>query len=247
MWAGAWLYLSGSAGRLQDAARSAFHQASAGYGFAVSDVLVEGRKNADPDVLLGLVGVERGDPIFAFNPDAARKKLEQVAWIESARVERHLPGQVYVSIRERQPFALWQHQGKLRLIDSKGMVITDVVKEMARFDRLPLIVGDGAPGQAAALFDLVNAEPQITERLEAAIYVGGRRWDLRMRNRVEVKLPEGDIALALRCLADAQERDGLLEKEVQAIDLREQGRIIVQTKPGAVQEYKASFKAGSAI
>lgn len=247
MWAGAWLYLSGSAGRLQESAQQAFQQASAAHGFAVSDVLVEGRKNADPEVLLGLLGVERGDPIFSFDPDTAREKLEQVAWIESARVQRRLPGLVYVSITERQPFALWQHQGKLRLIDSKGTVITDVAKEMARFDSLPLIVGDGAPGQAGALFDLVNAEPLITERLAAAIYVGGRRWDLRLKNRAEVKLPEGDIALALRRLADAQERDGLLEKEVQAIDLREQGRIIVQTRPGAVQEYKASFKAGSAI
>ncbi len=247
MWVGAWLYLSGSAGRLQEATQVAFYQASAAHGFAVSDVLVEGRKNADPDVLLGLIGVGRGDPVFAFDPDAVKEKLERVAWIESARVERRLPGLIYVSIHEREPFALWQHQGKMRLIDSGGVVITDVAKEMARFDHLPLIVGDGAPGQAAALFDLVNAEPQITERLEAAIYVGGRRWDLRMRNRAEIKLPEGDIALALRRLADAQERDGLLEKDVQAIDLREQGRIIVQTRPGAVQEYKASFKAGSAI
>lgn len=247
MWVGAWVYLSGSFGRFEQSTRNAFHLASAAHGFAVSDVLVEGRKNADRDVLLGLLGVERGDAILAFDPDAARKKLEQVAWIESARVERRLPGVVYVSITERVPFALWQNQGKLRLVDAKGVMITDVAKEMARFDSLPLIVGDGAPEKAPALFDLINAEPQIIERLGAAIYVGGRRWDLRLKTGAEIKLPEGDVALALRRLADAQERDGLLGKDVQAIDLREGGRIIVQTKPGAVQEYKASFKAGSAI
>lgn len=247
MWAGAWLYLSGSVARAEAALVQSFYKVSAAHGFAVQDVLVEGRKNADPDVLLGLLDIERGDPVFAFDPAKARQNIERVAWIESVRVERRLPGVIYVALTERQPFALWQNQGKLRLIDSHGVVISDVEKEMARFRNLPLIVGEGAPEQARALFDLMNAEPAITERLEAAIYVGERRWDLKMKNSVSVRLPEADLALALRRLADAQERDSLLDKDVESIDLREENRIIIGVKSGAVQDYKASFRTGSAI
>ncbi|HEY8189583.1 MAG TPA: cell division protein FtsQ/DivIB [Micavibrio sp.] len=247
MWAGAWLYFSGSIERGQSALTRSFQDMTASHGFAVQNVLVEGRKNADPNVLMGLLGVGRGDPIFSFDLAKAQKDLEKVAWIEQARVERRLPDTVYVSIRERRPFALWQNQGKLRLIDEKGIVITDVAKEMARFRSLPLVVGDGAPEQAFSLFSLMNAEPSIMERLEASIYVGDRRWDLKLKNNIAVRLPEDDLPLALRRLAEAQERDGLLDKDIESIDLREQGRIVVRTKPGAVQDYKASYKTGSAI
>ncbi len=247
MWAGAWLYFSGTFGRGRDTLVHSFQQIASSNGFAVQDILVEGRRNADPNVLLGLLNIERGDPIFSFDLVSAQKNLEKISWIEEARVERRLPGTIYVSIRERRPFALWQNQGKLRLIDEKGVVITDIAKEMAQFRTLPLVVGDGAPDHASALFALVNAEPMIVERLESSIYVGNRRWDMKLKNNITVRLPENDTALALRRLAEAEERDGLLDKNIDSIDLREQGRIVVRTKPGAVQDYKASYKTGSAI
>jgi cell division protein FtsQ len=184
LWAGAWLTLSGTMGRMGDSLTQSFYQISADRGFIVRDVLVEGRKNADPQVLLGLLDVDRGDPVFAFDPVAARNALQQVPWIETVRVERRLPGVIYVSITERQPFALWQNQGKLRLIDPKGVVITDVAQDMARFRDLPLVVGEGAQKAAYDLFALLRAEPLLIERVEAAMYVGDRRWDLKLKNNL---------------------------------------------------------------
>ena len=248
VWAGAWLYWSGAFGRMGESVTEKFYAVTAENGFIVQDVLVKGRKNADPEVLLGLLNVERGTPIFAFNPDSAREQLERVTWIESARVERRLPGIIYVSIRERKPFALWQTEGKIRLIDSKGVVVSDVPAEMAKFSDLPLVVGDGAQTQAESLMSLVQSEPLIREQLDAAVLVGGRRWDMKLKTGTQVRLPDGDVALALRRLAEAQETDRLMDRaDIDSIDLTTEGRIVLKTRPGAVQDYKASFKAGSSI
>lgn len=239
--------MSGAAARMGVSIQNSFYEVSANHGFIVHDVLVEGRQNADPHILLGLLNVDRGDPIFAFDPRVAQAQLQKESWIESVRVERRLPGLIYVALKEREPFALWQNQGKLRLIDSKGIVITDVVSEMAKFQHLPLVVGDGAQMAALGLFNLMRAEPALMQRIEAATYVGERRWDLKLKNKIAVRLPEDDLALALRRLGEAQETDRLLDKELESIDLREDGRLVVRTRPGAVQDYQASFKAGSAI
>lgn len=208
---------------------------------------MEGRKNADPQVLLGLIDAERGDPIFAFDAEKTRMNLEQLSWIKSARVERRLPGIIYVAIEERQPYALWQHKGKLSLIDPDGNKITDVPAEMARFRKLPLVVGEGAPGHAKDLLSMIDAEPVIRERVESAIFVGGRRWDLKLRNGVEVNLPEDDIAPALRRMAGEQEAKGLFDRDVVSINLQDPDRIVIRNKAGTVQNYQASFKTGSAI
>lgn len=247
LWTGAWLYKSGTAQRWAENAAEKFYMVSTDHGFYVRDVLVEGRVNADPAVLLGLLNVGRGDPIFAFNPHSAREMLEKESWIKSARVERRLPGLVYVSITERVPYALWQHQGKVNLIDAEGFVLTDVKAEMARFSTLPLVVGSKAEVNAQQLLTLIRAEPEILKRLEAATYIGERRWDLKLKNGATVRLPEGDVSVSLRRLAEAQLTDRLLDKELESIDLRENNRLIVKTRPGTVQEYQANYSAEGAI
>jgi cell division protein FtsQ len=135
----------------------------------------------------------------------------------------------------------------VRLIDSNGVAITDDARAMARFAHLPLVVGEGAQNAARGLVMMLAAEPEIMKRIEAAIFVGGRRWDLKMKNNVTVRLPEADMGLSLRRLAEAQGADKLLEQDLESIDLREAGRLIVRTRPGMVQDYQASFKQGSAI
>ena len=126
-------------------------------------------------------------------------------------------------------------------------MITDSTEDMARFQSLPLVVGDGAAPAARHLLGLMQAEPLLMERLEAAVYVGGRRWDLKMKSGAMIRLPESDLALALRRLAGAQEQDRLIDGALESIDLREANRMIVRTRPGTVQDYQASFKTGSAI
>lgn len=56
-------------------------------------------------------------------------------------------------------------------------------------------------------------------------------------------MPESDLGLNLRRLAQVQEENGLLDQDITAVDMRESDRISIRTKPGQVQEYKASLKA----
>ena len=69
---------------------------------------------------------------------------------------------------------------------------------------LPLIVGDGAPEHAAeALFDLLGDAAGAADRVSAAVRVGERRWNLRLDNGIDVKLPEDGAGRAWRELARA--------------------------------------------
>ncbi|MCD8497673.1 MAG: FtsQ-type POTRA domain-containing protein [Alphaproteobacteria bacterium] len=84
------------------------YQASAEAGFSLKTVSVEGRVYADASTILNAIGIEEGQPLLAFDPDAAHKALEKLSWIKSAQVERRWPDTVYVNLVERQPLALWQ-------------------------------------------------------------------------------------------------------------------------------------------
>ncbi len=244
-WAGSWFWLSGNMEKTQNWMTAQGVEAGADMGFTVENVLVEGRNHTDADILKAIISVEKGDPLFSFDPDKAREQIKKINWVRDARVERRLPDTVYVGLQEKKPLVLWQTGGELELLDEEGKAITK--DKLGRFKDLIIVMGDDAPAHAPELMKNLNAEPFIASRVKAAKWIGGRRWDLVFAAGVIAKMPEGEIGLALSRLGQAAEQDGLLEKDIVSVDLREEGRMIVQTTPGAVQDYQASTKTGSNI
>ena len=68
-------------------------------GLTVREVVLEGSRNTPPELVREAVGVRRGDPTLGFSPQEARARLESIAWVERAHVERRLPGTIRVRRR----------------------------------------------------------------------------------------------------------------------------------------------------
>jgi cell division protein FtsQ len=216
-------------GRLQaalDRADETVIAVSAKGGFRVENVEVVGRSQTEPKALLAAAGLSRGDPILAFSPTEARRRIENLPWVQSAAVERRLPDTIAITIVERKPMALWQHNEKISLIDASGVVLGAVAIESA--PNLPLIVGGDAPAHASELLQLLAAYPEIGKRVQASSWIGSRRWDLKLDNGVDVRLPESGVAEAMKQLAEAEASSRLLERDVAAVDLRLSGKMIVR-------------------
>lgn len=209
-------------------------------GLRVDQVMVEGRRMVDRATVLSTLGVRRGQPILAIDIAAARDRLEHIPWIESATVERRLPDLVYVRLVERQPIALWQHEGRFSVIDTKGVVMVD--GDVASYANLPLVVGPDAPAKADALLLLLATEPEVKARVAAAVRVGKRRWNLHLDNGVDIKLPEEDAATAIAKLADINRSNQLIDRDVRVIDLRQPDRLVVQLGPHSAERLRMQTK-----
>lgn len=129
--------------------------------------------------------------------------------------------------------ALWQHEQKLRVIDQDGHVLTE--EGLAAYAHLPMVVGPDAPQHAQDFLAMIASRPAIAEQVEAAVRVGGRRWDLHMKNGVDIRLPEEGVAEALDQLAEMTAASALLERDIIAIDLRLSDRLVIQTSPFAAE------------
>jgi cell division protein FtsQ len=210
---------------------------TAGLGLRVADIRVEGRATTDRATILAALGAGPGTPILAIDPLRAEKRLEALPWVSSAVIERRLPDTVDVRLVERRPLALWQHGGKLQLIDDAGSVIP--VARLDRFAKLPLVVGPDAATDAAALLAMLAREPDLDRRVTAAVRVGGRRWNLRIDGRIDVLLPADDPAAAWAALAHVERSSAILDRDVEAVDMRLPDRLIVRVAPQAPQEAPA--------
>lgn len=208
-------------------------------GFNVRNVMVEGREYTSADTMRAIINIQKGDPLFSLDPEEARMMLEKLSWVKKAEVQRRLPDTIYIRLEERQPLALWQHKKKLALIDGDGVVLTS--RNLQRFSNLVIVTGEEAEHNAANLMDYLNAEPTLRARVEAAAFISGRRWNLKLKDGKLLKLPEDDIGFALRRLAVLDEEEQLLERSILSVDLRERDRISVQTSPNVVERYKAGY------
>jgi cell division protein FtsQ len=174
------------------------------------------------------------------SPRRAKEKLETLPWVRSAVVERRLPDTLYVRLVERKPLALWQHGGKLELIDHEGAVIP--VTRLDRFAKLPLVVGEGAASHAAELLDMLASEPDLASRVTAAVRVGDRRWNLRIDNAIEVLLPADAPASAWAQLARLERSSAILKRDVQTVDVRLPDRLVLRVNPEVPKEAPTSKK-----
>jgi cell division protein FtsQ len=203
-------------------------------GLVVADVKVEGRETTDRQTILSALGAGPGTPILAMSPRRAKEQLEGLPWVRSAVVERRLPDTLYVRLVERKPLALWQHGGKLELIDREGAIIP--VTRLDRFSKLPLVVGEGAASHAAGLIDMLASEPDLAARVSAAIRVGERRWNLRIDNAIDVLLPADAPANAWAQLARLERSSAILKRDVQTVDVRLPDRLVLRVSPEVPKE-----------
>lgn len=166
--AAAWIAVeSGWMERQMEIAERAVMGATADAGLAVREVLVRGRQITSRDDLIAALDVRRGMPILAIDMEETRQRIESLGWIKTVTIARRLPDTVYLQIEERQALALWQHKGRIALIDREGTVIQR--HKLEGFAALPRVVGENAPKNAAPLLDLLRTYPAVSGQVEAAI------------------------------------------------------------------------------
>ena len=220
-------------------------------GFRITSVAITGRKQLTQDEILAVGGVNGRSSLLFLDAAAARDKLKADPWIADATVQKLYPGQLQIDITERSPFALWQENGRVSVISSDGTVLEPYVAR--RFVSLPLVVGKGAETRARDFLGLLAQYPQVRSQVKAIVFVGERRWNLRLADGIDVRLPEFEVEKALATLSKMDKETGLFSRDITAIDMRLPDRLTVRLSEEAakarndlLKDKKTPKKAGSA-
>lgn len=209
-------------------------------GFRITAVAINGRKQLTQDEVLAIGGVNGRSSLLFLDAATVRDKLKANPWIGEATVLKLYPGQLQIDIVERTAFALWQNDGRLAVIADDGAVLEPYLSR--RFISLPLVVGKGADSRARDFLALLDRYPQVKKQTKAAIFVGERRWNLRLKDGLDVRLPEHDVGNALAALSKLDREDRLFSRDIVAIDMRLQDRLVVQLSEDAAKAREELFK-----
>ncbi|EJF86328.1 cell division protein FtsQ/DivIB [Candidatus Bartonella washoeensis] len=230
-----------SSGRMEMIVKAAISD----IGFVVADVDMSGNKRVVKQDVLKILGLDVSPSIFSFDVDKARSLLEQQAWVQSANVQKIYPNRVRILVVEREPYAIWQHDGMMDIVDSTGRIIVPFQGGIVQ--DLPLIVGQGAQSAAKMFIQELSAYPQLYDHVRAFVRVGDRRWDLVLDNGVRVMLPENGALERLASLIESGKVQDLFSRDILSVDLRLSDRITVSLSDEALERRRAAVVAGERV
>jgi cell division protein FtsQ len=202
-------------------------------GFRVVSIALVGNHHVNREELLATAGITGTTSLLFLDVDQIRLRLKTNPWIADATVLKLYPGELQIGIKEREAFALWQKDGRISVIADDGTVLEPYVAP--RLTRLPLVVGRGAQAKAKEFLALLDRYPTMRDFVHASVLVGERRWNLRLKNGIDVRLPESDVAPALERLVALDREKNLITRDIVAIDLRLADRVTVRLTDAAAQ------------
>ena len=211
-------------------------------GFETAHVELSGARRLTRKDVMRIAGITETSTLFLIDAEATRKKLLENAWIADAEVRKLFPNRIEIKIEEKKPYAVWQNHGKFSVVSRDGTVIDEMQASEVRDSSLPFVVGEGAEKKAADLYALLAKFPSIKSEMAAAVFVGERRWNLRLKSGIDVRLPEDNADVALLRLVALDRKDSILSRDVTVIDLREPDRVTVRLSDEAMAAHDAAMK-----
>ncbi len=207
-----------------------------GAGFGIEAVKLSGQREINEFQILEALEIPEGASLALYDASGARDRLNRMSWVKNASVMKLYPSTLQVNIEERVPYALWQRGDLVSIVNEAGDVITDEVD--GRYANLLLVVNHGAQRRAAEINTALQKVPELRPRVRAAFLISNRRWDLQLENGISIRLPEENVDAALADLVEMDKENGLLSRDIVAIDMRLADRVTVRLSDEAAEERK---------
>ena len=231
-------------GRLDWVAADASHAGdwvARSLGLGVAVVTVSGTTHLSEPRILAIAGIDASRSLPFFDVTQAKARLEANPLVKQASVRKLYPNQIVIDIVERTPYAVWQKDGEVSAIAADGAPIDQVDDD--RYAGLPFVVGEGANGRVREYVGLIDAMDELKPRVEAGVLVGQRRWNLRLKSGVDIKLPENNPQAAIAELLKLERQSRILEKDMLELDFRVPGKVFVRLTEDAAAAWAEGHAA----
>jgi cell division protein FtsQ len=195
-------------------------------GLNLQYIQVRGRSHTPTEMLVAATDLKLGQPMLGIAIDEVHRNLSQIGWVEAAVVERLMPSTIKVTIKERIPIALLQTANGHELIDRTGIIIDGA--DPTEFSHLTVVAGTDAATNAGLILEVLRTEPELFSHVWAITFQSGRRWDVHLRNGIDIRLPESDPRTAWSRLAVVDHSKNIIGRDLAVIDLRVPEQLIVE-------------------
>lgn len=186
--------------------------------FELKEIKIEGNERISQEQLLKESEIRIHNNIFAVNLNEVKKNIEKNPWIWEATVQRILPSIIKITIEEEKVRAVFIKNLKTYFINHRGDIIEEVDDYNIARNYIYLI-GENANSSYSTILDYLYNSDKIYSNIEGLIKINDRRWDIKLKNNITLKLPEANLFESLAIFDNILQKNNLLAHPC-VIDLR---------------------------
>ncbi len=192
-------------------------------GMNIEKVKIEGMQRVKGDQVIDVLGISKNTSIVLFNSKFANLKLDEIDWVYKSEIKKLYPSTIQIKIFEYEPVAIWFYNGRKYLVGKKGEIIEGI--DADNFKNLKIFAGHNAVKNIPSVIDKLENYPELGNQIKSLLWVGDRRWTLRLFNGMTIHLPEDNFNSALNELVKINQETRILNRYIEVIDMRIPNRI----------------------
>ncbi len=170
---------------------------------------------------------------FDLDLEEMRQTVAALPAVAEASLRVRPGGILQINVTQRLPVAVFRAPEGLKLVDSEGVLIQNIISRADRGD-LPLITGDGAREALTEGLEIYQTAGPLAPRMRGVVRMGERRWDVILDNGQRILLPTADPVSAFQRVVALNQAQDLLERDVAVVDMRHPSRPTIRLNEQAV-------------
>ncbi len=202
---------------------------SKNYGYSFTEVNINKLININPEEIEKYFTKYYGNSIFLIPIKEISKNLHQNKWIKDFTIKNDYKNTINVNIVESIPIGIYFNGEDSFLFDNNGKIIDLVDSNYNLYFDLIMFEGNNSLLNANTL---LNSLPLLfRNEIKKAIFINNRRWDVQLRNGINIKLSENNVLDSFNNYDKFYKNVSNQElTEIEMIDLRIPKQIILKFK-----------------
>ena len=179
-------------------------------------------KDADLTAIQTVAAAGLGAKTNSLNIDSLNRRISEVPTVQYSATRRMPNGTLRIKVQLYNAVAQWTDGVAFYPLSDDGTIVQTPVDTR---DTTAIVFRGTLPN---SISDITAAARTMSDQINYMEWIENRRWNIITTSGITIMLPENDPIAAIRGLNSLNEKQNILAKDINTIDMRDSARILVK-------------------
>ena len=220
------VYLYSSFNKFTDITSYLVQEYSNKYNYNLEKIEVFGLKNINKTEILLPFNKFKNYSVFLIPVKKISAEIKKNKWIHEVNIRNDYKNTLKVNIKEEIPIGIYENNNQ-KILFSKNLAILEILEKNHNYKNLISFYGENSIINSKHFISKIDQD--IKQMIQSLIFVENRRWNIRLKNKITLKLPEKNLEEAIKnykkIYSNLSNKD---LKDIEIIDLRIPNQAIIK-------------------
>ena len=184
-------------------------------------------KRVNKNDILNILSSYHNRSIFLLPLNEIAESIHDISWVKKVNLTTNLKNTISVDIIEHQPIGLYYYNNDFFYFSKEGKIIDKYIQ--ANNEEFIIFYGKQVLNKANDFLGILeNFGKEDLPKIQEAFYINERRWNIKLNNKIIIKLSEKNIADSIKNYNKLISKlDSFEINNIKYIDLRDNQKAII--------------------